>query len=88
MNKENHQDVDYIEGQSNFQMAVNDPSFRKAVQLDKELFEVESKKSSINLNLPIQLGYFILQYAKLRMLEFYYDSVDNYVFYNMSYSHL
>ena len=25
------------------------------------------------MNLPIQIGYFILQYAKLRMLQFYYD---------------
>ena len=36
-------------------------------------------KRKIKLDLPIQLGYFILQYAKLRMLEFYYDFMDVYV---------
>jgi len=29
--------------------------------------------------LPIPLGYFILQFAKLRMLEFYYDFMDRYI---------
>lgn len=33
----------------------------------------------MNLNLPIQIGYFILQYAKLHMLQFYYDFMDRYV---------
>ena len=36
-------------------------------------------KRKIKLDLPIQLGYYILQYAKLRMLEFYYDFMDVYV---------
>lgn len=31
------------------------------------------------MNLPIQIGYFILQYAKLRMLQFYYDEIDVYI---------
>lgn len=42
------------------------------------MYEVEKAKSKIVLDLPIQLGYFILQYAKLRMLEFYYDFMDRY----------
>ena len=36
-------------------------------------------KKNIALDLPISLGYFILQYAKLRMLQFYYDCIDVYV---------
>lgn len=36
-------------------------------------------KRKIKLDLLIQLGYFILQYAKLRMLSFYYDIMDLYV---------
>lgn len=31
------------------------------------------------MDLPIQLGYFILQYAKMKMLEFNYDFLDIYV---------
>ena len=33
-------------------------------------------KQKIKLDLPIKLGYFILQYAKLGMLEFYYAFMD------------
>jgi hypothetical protein len=40
---------------------------------------VELAKDQIKLDLPIQLGYMILQYAKLCMLEFYYDLMDVYV---------
>ena len=39
-------------------------------------------KKTIKLDLPIQVGYFILQYAKLCMLEFYYDFLDVYLDYS------
>ena len=29
--------------------------------------------------LPLHIGFFVYQYAKLRMLQFYYDFVDRYV---------
>jgi hypothetical protein len=44
-----------------------------------EYFEVEKAKGKLDINLTIQKGYFILQYAKLRMLQFYYDYLDVYV---------
>ena len=31
------------------------------------------------MNLPIQIGFFVYQYAKLRMLEFYYDFMDTFI---------
>jgi hypothetical protein len=40
---------------------------------------VEKAKEKLELNLPIQIGFFILQYAKLRMLQFYYDCLDVYI---------
>jgi hypothetical protein len=42
-----------------------------------ENFEVEKAKEKLDINLPIQIGYFILQYAKL--LQFYYNYLDVYV---------
>ena len=57
-------------------MAANEYRFRKMVELDDELYEVESAKTQIDLNLPIYLGYFILQIAKLHMLQWYYDCLD------------
>ena len=31
------------------------------------------------MNLPFQVGFFVYQYAKLRMLQFYYDFFDKYL---------
>jgi hypothetical protein len=36
-------------------------------------------KKTITLDLPMQIGCFVYQYAKLRMLEFYYDFMDVFV---------
>jgi hypothetical protein len=41
--------------------------------------QVTLTKKSIKHDLPIQLGYFVYQYAKLRMLSFYYDIIDRFV---------
>ena len=44
-----------------------------------EYYEVEKAKENLDINLPIQIGYCILQYAKLCMLQFYYDYLEVYV---------
>jgi hypothetical protein len=36
-------------------------------------------KKAVKHDLPIQLGFFVYQYAKLRMLSFYYDVIDRFV---------
>ena len=48
-------------------------------ELPDGYYEVEKTKKKINLDLPIHLGVFILNYAKLRMLEFYYNFLDYYL---------
>ena len=54
-----------------------DNHFYSLTELPNGYYEVEK---TINLDLPIHLGVFILNYAKLWMLEFYYDCVDKYLF--------
>ena len=76
MDKEKHRTVKYVLGKDEACKCVNQPVFRKLSELDDDLYEIESAKKSIKLDLPIYLGYFILQYAKLRMLEYYYDCLD------------
>ena len=78
MDKEKHQDVTYIEGKGGAYLAFNNPQFRKASLINENLYEVESAKGKIVMDLPIQLGYHILQLAKLRMLQFKYDFLDQY----------
>ena len=81
MDQTKHRNVQYIQGERDTCLKVNDPLFTKLECLDQEdeMYEVEMAKRKINLDLPIQLGYFILQYAKLRMLEFYFNFMDKYV---------
>ena len=79
MQKERHQNIKYVFGQENLSKHVNEPQFRSVCNLDDDMYELEMAKKSISLNLPIQLGFFILQLAKLRMLEFYYEFMDKFV---------
>ena len=81
VDKTKHSDVKYVQGENETCLKINDPLSRNLECLDQEeqFYEVEMAKRKISLDLPIQLGYFILQYAKLRMLEFYYDFMDSYV---------
>jgi hypothetical protein len=62
-------------------LEANLPQFKKLTQLveEEEFYEIEKAKTTLRLNLPVQIGYFILQYAKLHMLQFYYDFMDKYV---------
>ena len=40
---------------------------------------MQSCKKKIKLNLPMQVGFVVYQYAKLRMLQFYFDFMDKYL---------
>ena len=58
---------------------VNTPLFRKLDNITEDTYEVDSCKKTIKLNLPIQVGFFVYQYVKLRMLQFYYNFLDKYL---------
>jgi hypothetical protein len=58
---------------------VNNPLFKKMTQISDNLFEIETAKQVVKWDLPLQIGFFVYQYAKLRMLEFYYDFIDKFV---------
>ena len=81
MDKTKHREVKYVQGENETCLKVNDPRFQKleCLDIEEQYYEVEMAKRKIKLDLPIQLGYFVLQYAKLRRLEFYFDFMDVYV---------
>ena len=58
--------------------AINEPLFMKLKTDEKYLYEVELLKLTIEHREPINVGFFILQYAKLRMLELYYNFFDKF----------
>ena len=52
--------------------AINNNLFKRVNFITDQLYEVQLAKSQIERRETIIVGFFILQYAKLRMLEFYY----------------
>lgn len=79
LNKEKHQRVTYAHGSRKLRLRINDPKFCHFTSLDDDMFEVEMLKSTINCDLPNYLGFFVLNYAKLHMLRFYYDVLDYFI---------
>ena len=53
--------------------AINIKLFKRLNFITDQLYEVELVKSEIEHQEPIIVGFFSLQYAKLRMLELYYN---------------
>ena len=78
MDKTKHQDTLYAQGLGAAQLKINEPCFKKCTVIIDDTYEMEMAKKKIRFDLPIQLGYHILQLAKLRMLQFKYDCLENY----------
>ena len=75
-NKEKHTKVKYYREDRNGRLldkAISYNSFVGLTQIGSDVVEVVTTPKSIKLDLPIQVGFFVYGYAKLRMLEFYYD---------------
>ena len=77
-NKERHRQVKFC-GDDEVPNLINSPFFRELNPIDDDTYEVQSSKKKIKLDLPLRVGFFVYQYAKLRMLQFYYDFLDKYV---------
>ena len=58
--------------------AINEPLFKRLNNVQKDLNDIELLKSFIEHKEPIKVGFFILQYAKVRMLELYYNFFDKF----------
>ena len=58
--------------------AINTKFLKPLDHISDQLYEVELAKAEIEHREPIIVGFFILQYAKLRMLELYYNFIDRF----------
>ena len=79
MDKTKHTEFILTDNHEKAMNHVNNPLYRKIKELSENAFEIELAKTKIIIDLPIVLGYFILQLAKKHMLAFYYDFVDKYI---------
>lgn len=78
MNKEKHTPIKYSKDKKEISQLINIPQFKTLDPLEC-ICEIQLLKKRIPLDTPLQIGYFILQLAKLRMLSFYYDCLVRYV---------
>ena len=79
-NVDRHHDVKYCtEVGTSLSLLVGNKRFRQLDVVAEDAYEVTSSKACLTYDLPLHIGFFVYQYAKLRMLQFYYDFVDRYV---------
>ena len=60
----------------NTHKATNETLYKRLNTVEKHLYEVELLKSTLERWEPIIVGFFILPYAKLRILKLYYNFFD------------
>ena len=77
MDRSKHTETKYLNDEKTHK-AINGKMFKRLNNVSKELYEVELAKSKIKHREPLIVGFFILQYAKLRMLELYYNFFDRF----------
>ena len=77
-NVDRHHDVKYCT-EVGTSRPISNKRFRQLDVVTDDAYEVTSSKARVTYDLPHHIGFFVYQYAKLRMLEFYYDFVDRYV---------
>ena len=74
-NVDRHRDIKYST-EVGTSALVNNKRFRQLDVVAEDAYEITSSKARVTYDLPHHIGFFVYQYAKLRMLEFYYDFVD------------
>ena len=58
---------------------INNKHFRQLDVVTDNAYEIEMGKGVVTYTLPLHIGFIVYQYAKLLMLQFYYDFIDRYV---------
>ena len=77
-NVDRHRDIKYST-EVGTSVLINNKRFRQLDVVTDDAYEIEMNKSVVKYTLPLHIGFFVYQYAKLRMLQFYYDFVARYV---------
>ena len=72
MDRSRHTITKYLNDEKTHK-AIIESLFKRLNTVEKDLYEVELLRVTIEHREPIIVGFFILQYAKLRMLELYYN---------------
>ena len=77
MDRSKHTETKYLD-EKKTNRAIYSPLFKQLQYINDSVYEVEHVKAEIEHREPIFVGFFILQYTKLRMLELYYNFFKQY----------
>lgn len=77
-NVDNFRDVIFTSA-SSAARAVNKWYFRELNQIDDDCYEITNAKKTVHYKLPSQIGFWVYQIAKLKMLSFVYDCIDKFI---------
>ena len=77
-NVDRHRDIKYCT-EVGTSALINNKRFRQLDVVTDDAYEITSSKARVTYDLPHHIGFFVYQYAKLRMLQFYYAFVARYV---------
>ena len=72
LDRSRHTVMKYITDEETY-AAINSNLFKKLDRVNNSLYEVEPTKAQIEHREPIIVGFLLIQYAKLRMLEPHYN---------------
>ena len=77
MDRSKHTETKYLD-EKKTNRAINSTFFKQLQYINDSVYEVQLVKPEAEHREPIIVGFFILQYAKLRMLELYYNFFKQY----------
>ena len=72
VDRSRHTVTKYLSGERTHAV-IKSKLFKRLDHMNNSLYEIELTKAQIEHKEPIIVGFFILQYAKLRKLELYYN---------------
>ena len=78
MNKENRTDISFNKLTDTSASIINERRYKGLEEMN-DVTEVERAKVLIKLDIPIQIGFFVLEYAKLLLLRFYFDFLSVFI---------
>ena len=71
-NVDRHRDVKYCT-EIGTSALINNKRFRQLDVVTEDAYEIEMNKSVVKYTLPLHIGFSVYQYAKVCMLQFYYQ---------------
>ena len=77
-NIDRHRNVQYCT-KTGTSSLINNKRFLQLEVVTDNAYEIEMSKGVVTYTLQLHIGFYVYQYAKLHMLQFYYDFVDRYV---------